>query len=171
VKKEPLSIELIQEIHRILTCGTYHEQRFIMNNERPGEFKKHDYITGVYVVGSSCEHVLEDMTNLINEVNSYMGKDILKAATYLHAKFEYIHPFADGNGRIGRTILNYYLMINNHPPLIVYDEDKYEYYNSLQEYDKTESLTSLFNFFKKETIKTWKKSLSLTESKKIKDKD
>lgn len=171
VKKEPLSIELIQEIHRILTCGTYHEQRFIMNNERPGEFKKHDYITGVYVVGSSCEHVLEDMTNLINEVNSYMGKDILKAATYLHAKFEYIHPFADGNGRIGRTILNYYLMINNHPPLIVYDEDKYEYYNSLQEYDKTESLTSLFNFFKKETIKTWKKNLSLAEDKKIKDKN
>ena len=46
VAKEPLSIELICAVHRALTEGTYDERRYIVNGERPGEFKKHDYVTG-----------------------------------------------------------------------------------------------------------------------------
>ena len=46
VAKEPLSIELICAVHRVLTEGTYDERRYIVNGERPGEFKKHDYVTG-----------------------------------------------------------------------------------------------------------------------------
>jgi hypothetical protein len=42
VKKEPLSVGLVKEIHRVLTEGTYDERRYIENEERPGEFKKHD---------------------------------------------------------------------------------------------------------------------------------
>lgn len=51
------------------------------------------------------------------ELNEFGGKDILLAA-YFHASFENIHPFADGNGQVGRTLLNYYLMIHNEPPVI-----------------------------------------------------
>ena len=160
IKKEPISIELIKEIHKILTGGTYDERKYIANEERPGEFKKHDYITGIHEVGSAVENVEEDMTALIEEVNVYGGTDILKAATYLHAMFEYIHPFADGNGRVGRTLLNYYLMTHNHPPLIVYDEDKHLYYECLQKYDETEELNPLYEFFKHETEKTWEKTLA-----------
>jgi Fic family protein len=160
VKKEPLSIELIKEIHKVLTGGTYDERRYIANEERPGQFKKHDYVTGVYEVGSAAEGVEKDMEELIAEVNEYNGPDFLKAAAYLHARFEDIHPFADGNGRVGRTLVNYYLMIHNHPPLIVYDEDKRLYYECLQKYDETEDLNSLYEFFKYETERTWKKALS-----------
>jgi len=161
VKKEPLSIELVKEIHQVLTGGTYDEHRYIANDERPGQFKKHDYVTGIHEVGSAVENVEKDITELIAEVNEYKGKDVLKAATYLHARFEYIHPFADGNGRVGRTLMNYYLIINNHPPLIVYDEDKRMYYECLEKYDQTEELNPLYEFFKYETEKTWKKALAL----------
>jgi Fic family protein len=106
-------------------------------------------------------NVEEDITELITEVNEYKGKDSLKAAAYLHAGFEYIHPFADGNGRVGRTLMNYYLMIHNHPPLIVYDENKGLYYECLQKYDETEELNPLYEFFKYETEKTWEKALAL----------
>ncbi|KXG42694.1 Fic family protein [Tepidibacillus decaturensis] len=161
VQKEPLSIELVKEIHKVLTSGTYDERRYIANLERPGEFKKHDYVTGFYEVGSAVENVEREMEELIAEVNDYEGKDALKAATYLHARFEFIHPFADGNGRVGRTLMNYYLMIHNHPPLIVYDEDKRIYYECLQKYDETEDLNPLYEFFKYEVEKTWEKTLAL----------
>lgn len=161
VKNEPLSIELVKEIHKVLTSGTYDERRYIENEERPGEFKKHDYVTGVHEVGSAAEDVEKDLTELIAEVNAYEGKDVLKAAAYFHARFEYIHPFADGNGRVGRTLMNYYLMTHNHPPLIVYNEDKRMYYECLQKYDEAEDLNPLYEFFKYETEKTWEKALAL----------
>ncbi|MDD3365517.1 MAG: Fic family protein [Syntrophomonas sp.] len=161
IQKEPLSVEIIREIHKVLTSGTYDGNRYIENEERPGEFKKHDYVTGLHEVGSSTEDVESDLIELINEINEYGGNDVLKAASYLHAKFEFIHPFADGNGRVGRTLLNYYLMINNHPPLIVYDEDKRLYYESLQKYDEDEELSALNEFFKYQVEKTWEKAMAL----------
>ncbi len=160
LKKDPLDIELVKEMHRVLTGGTYDEHRYIENEERPGEFKKHDYVTGVYNVGSAAEDVKNDLAELIAEVNAYEGGDVLKAAAYLHARFEYIHPFADGNGRVGRTLMNYYLMTHDHPPLIVYDEDKGLYYRCLQKYDEAEELSHLYEFFKYETEKTWAKALT-----------
>lgn len=164
VKKEPLAIDLVKEIHKVLTSGTYDERRYIANQERPGEFKKHDYVTGIHEVGSAVENVENDMRELITETNEYTGDAFLKVATYLHARFEYIHPFADGNGRVGRTIMNYYLMTHNHPPLIVFEEDKRIYYECLQKYDEIEDLNSLYEFFKYETEKTWKKTINLTDS-------
>lgn len=171
IKRNPLSIELIKEIHKVLTSGTYDEHRYIENEERPGEFKKHDYVTGIKEVGSAWEKVENDLTELIAEVNAYEGKNILKAATYLHARFEFVHPFADGNGRVGRTLMNYYLMIHSHPPLIIYDEDKHMYYECLQKYDETEDLNPLYEFFKYEIGKTWEKVLSLAESTKVEHKN
>ncbi|TGE39452.1 Fic family protein [Desulfosporosinus fructosivorans] len=163
VKKEPLSVELIREIHKVLTSGTYDERRYIENEERPGEFKKHDYVTGVHEVGSAADDVERDLTELIAEMNAYNGGDVVKAAAYLHARFEYIYPFADGNGRVGRTLLNYFLMTRDHPPLIVYDEEKRLYYECLQKYDEVEELKSLYEFLKYETEKTWEKALALAE--------
>ncbi len=159
VNKELLSIELIKEIHKVLTSGTYDESRYITNDERPGEFKKHDYVTGIHEVGSAVEMVEDDILNLLIEVNDYKGEDVIKAASYLHAVFEQIHPFADGNGRAGRAIMNYYLMLNNHPPLIIYDEDKRLYYECLQKFDEFGDLNSLYKFLRYETEKTWKKAL------------
>ena len=111
--KEPLSLSLVQTIHRTLTEGTYDERRYITNGERPGEFKKHDYVTGKNEVGSPPEAVADDLTELIEEVNAIGAQAPLKAGAYFHARFENIHPFADGNGRVGRTLLNYWLMINH----------------------------------------------------------
>jgi len=159
VSKEPLSAELAKEIHRALTMGTYDVKRYIERGERPGEYKKHDYVTGIHEVGADAKEVEGEMDLLIEEINAYGGDDILKAAAYFHARFEYIHPFADGNGRVGRTILNYLLMINNHPPLIIYDDDKRDYYAALQSYDESEEIEPLFGFLRLQCEKTWEKTL------------
>jgi len=170
INKQHISPELVKEIHRALTMGTYDERRYIDKGERPGEYKKHDYMTGINEVGSAAEDVEADMSALIDEMNAYAGDDVLKAAAYLHARFEYIHPFADGNGRTGRTILNYYLMIHNHPPLIIYDEDKREYYAALQKYDESEEIAPLYKFLRRQCEKTWLKTVELSDGNALKRK-
>lgn len=158
--REPITIELVKETHAILTAGTYDENRYIQQGERPGAFKKHDYVTGMEEVGSLPEDVEHDMQELLATLQELAGKDPLKTATYFHVRFEYIHPFADGNGRVGRTLLNYLLMTRDHPPLIVYDEDKRDYYAALEEYDRNEDYQPMYAFLKRETIRTWQKALA-----------
>lgn len=159
IARKPITIALIKETHAILTAGTYDETRYIQQGERPGAFKKHDYVTGMEEVGSLPEDVEHDMQELLATLQELAGKDPLKTATYFHVRFEYIHPFADGNGRVGRTLLNYLLMTRDHPPLIVYDEDKRDYYAALEQYDRNEDYQPMYAFLKKETIRTWEKAL------------
>lgn len=158
VKKEPLSVKLIKQVHFELAKGTYDERRYLDNEERPGEFKKHDYIVGINEVGADALNTEQEVSDLLDEINNYKGEDILKAAAYFHACFENIHPFADGNGRVGRTLLNYYLMINNHPPIIIFESDKKQYYKALEAFDTEEQLNPLYEFLKEQCIKTWNKN-------------
>lgn len=163
IQKEPLSISLILEIHRTLTEGTYDERRYLVNEERPGEFKKHDYVTGETEVGSSPEEVEADLLELLAEVNGIGKQSPFTAGAYFHARFENIHPFADGNGRVGRTLLNYWLMINNYPPMIIYEADKRSYYHALQMYDEQEIIDPLVAFFEKQTEKTWDRTMGFAD--------
>ena len=170
VAREPLSISLIREIHFELTKGTYDARRYIVNGERPGEFKHHDYVTGRHEVGSYPEDVEQDLQDLISEIIDNEGKDVLTIAAYLHACFENIHPFADGNGRVGRTLLNYYLLTHNVSPVIIYEEDRKEYYKSLERFDTDADLQPLKDFIVREQEKTWtrerRKAVSLKDVKK-----
>ncbi len=163
--RTPLSTGLIKKIHYELSKGTYDESRFA-KGERPGEFKKHDYVVGIMDVGSDAADAENELAGILEEVNSYSciagesdstgaGSDILKAAAYLHAGFENIHPFADGNGRVGRTVMNYYLMINGHPPIVIFEEDRKEYYKALEQFDRDEDLSPLIAFLILQTEKTW----------------
>ena len=160
VKKEKLSVDLIKEIHHELVKGTYDERRF-ERGERPGEFKKHDYVTGKNEVGSYPNEVEGDIRGLVTEINEIeINEDnCFMVAAYFHARFENIHPFADGNGRVGRTLLNYLNMINNIPPVIIYDEDKKYYYECLEKYDTDDDISSLEEFFEYELERTWQREL------------
>lgn len=166
IERTPLTEVLIQEIHRVLTSGTYDERRYLVNGERPGEYKKHDYVTGIHEVGAAVEDVASEMRELLEEVNGYTGDNILLPAAYLHARFEYIHPFADGNGRTGRTLLNYYLMTHGHPPIVIDSEDKRRYIEGLRTYDEQEDLQPLVTFLEEQTAKTWARAVEMEKGTK-----
>ena len=163
IAKEPITIELIKAAHEITTMGTYDDRRYFVLNERPGEFKKNDFVVGRHDVGSLPEMVETDMLELLQEISEVQNlsalEKVLKAATYFHAKFEYIHPFADGNGRVGRTMMNYFLMLLNHPPLIVFEDEKFKYYEALEQYAENEDVESLYVFFLHCLERTWYKIL------------
>ena len=156
VGKRPLDTELVLEVHRILTEGTYDERTYIENDERPGAFKKHDYVVGISDTGYPPEEVAGAVAALIDEVNGADSSDILTIAAYFHAKFEFIHPFADGNGRTGRTLLNYFFMINGFPPTVIYAEEKLRYSVALEAYDATETIDPLKEIIAEGAVKAWR---------------
>lgn len=151
--------EFLKEIQMILTNGTYDERRYQIG-ERPGEYKHHDYVTGKNEVGASVEDVQEEVCELLDELTDIDDKNALVAAAYFHAKFENIHPFSDGNGRVGRLLMNYILLIHNHPPITIYEEDRKDYYDALEKFDEELELNRLMDFLKSQLVKTWEKQLN-----------
>ena len=132
--------------------------------ERPGEYKRHDYVTGREEVGASPEDVADEVRELLEELRSVASEIVLTAAAYFHAKFENIHPFADGNGRVGRLAMNYPLVLHGHPPIIIHEEDRTEYYVALEAWDARQELAPLREFLIRQTQKTWEKQIARVEN-------
>jgi len=85
----------------------------------------------------------------------------LVLAAILHNQFEHIHPFQDGNGRVGRLLLNFILLKSRYPPINIMLEDRREYYQTLQEYSRRDDLKPTLKFL----IKQYKKTLKEVSTK------
>lgn len=157
-EKRAVDETLVKEFQFKLTNNTYDTRRYRLG-ERPGEYKKHDYVTGREEVGAAPEDVAEEMSELLREVQDIPDDKVLTAAAYFHAKFENIHPFADGNGRTGRLLMNYILVIHHHPPVVIHEEDRLGYFNALEAWDTALELAPLIEFLKSQTVKTWQKQI------------
>ena len=166
--KHPLDESLILKFQYQLTQNTYDSRRWQLG-ERPGKYKLHDYVTGKNEIGAAPEDVPEEMNELLGELKEELQnispENILTAAAYFHAKFENIHPFADGNGRCGRLAMNYLLVLHGHPPITIHEEDRLDYYTALEAWDVQQELEPLCLFLRTQTEKTWQKQLTRKESR------
>lgn len=163
-EQRPLSLGLIQEMHYEIAKGTYDERRWELG-ERPGELKKSDrWGVGLHDVAAPASQVESDLQEDIDELSETGSSKPLVAAAWFHARFEDIHPFADGNGRTGRALMNYYLISNGHPPIIIYEEDRAAYYAALDKFDTVGDLSPLIGFLKEQTTKTWRPSVERYET-------
>lgn len=160
----PLDEDFIKEVQKRLTYATYDKRRYQLG-ERPGEYKHHDYVTGRAEVGAAPEDVSAELSELLEELQGISPDNALVAAAYFHAKFENIHPFADGNGRTGRLAMNYFLLLHDHPPIIIHQEDRKDYFSALEAWDQKQSLELLCRFLRTQTVKTWEKQLHRQEEK------
>ncbi len=161
----PVDEALIKEFQSLLTKNTCDIRRWQLG-ERPGEYKRHDYVTGREEIGAPPEDVKEEMDELLDDLRDFPPEKILTVAAFFHAKFENIHPFADGNGRTGRLVMNYLLVLNDHPPIIIHEEDRKSYYDALEAWDRSQDLEPMRVFLKEQTVKTWEKQITGAEKKK-----
>lgn len=161
-KRRKLDEYFVMELHRRLTQNTYDTRRWQIG-ERPGEYKRHDYVTGKEEIGAASEDVAEEMEELLAELTEISNDKALTAAAYFHAKFENIHPFADGNGRTGRLAMNYFLIMHEHPPIIIHEDDRKDYYTALEAWDIRQDLDVLCSFLREQTAKTWEKQIARME--------
>ena len=159
----PLDEGLVKEFQKRLTLNTYDTRRYQLG-ERPGEYKKHDYVTGRNEIGAAPDDVAEEMRELLDELHDIPADKLLRAAAYYHVKFENIHPFADGNGRTGRITMNYFLVLNGHPPVTIHQEDRKDYYTALEAWDERQELQPMEAFLRDQTVKTWAKQIERSEA-------
>ena len=129
IADKKLTEKMIKDFHKILKEGTSDsiKEWFIV-----GDYKKLPNEVGSLKT-TEPKNVERDMKKLLewyNSINQITIKDIIE----FHAKFEKIHPFQDGNGRIGRIIAFKECLKNNIVPFIILDNEKLFYYRGLNEY-------------------------------------
>lgn len=121
----------------------------LMNGVRPdaGLYRRHGVrIMGVYVPTANYLKIPQLMAKWLLEVNKPTN-DIIAKVARTHASFEQIHPFADGNGRIGRLLALAVLLKHNYAPAIIRQENKRRYSLYLNQAQLKNSFSHLENFF------------------------
>ena len=132
VAKEELTEEMIKEFHKILKTGTSDSKKEWFN---VGEYKKLPNTIG-NIKTSSPKDVQKNMEKLLNWYKS-IKKVTIEDIIEFHFRFENIHPFQDGNGRVGRIIAFKECLKNNIVPFIILDKDKAFYIRGLNEYQNS----------------------------------
>ena len=130
VADKKLTEKVIKEFHKILKEGTSDSRVEWFN---VGEYKQRANTIGNGVKTTSPNNVEKDMSKLMDWYNS-LKQVTVKELIEFHYRFESIHPFQDGNGRIGRIIMFKECLKNNIIPFIIKDADKLFYYRGLKEY-------------------------------------
>jgi len=136
-KKEKVDEILVLKLHSIL-----------MNGVRPdaGVYRNHGVrITGVNLPTANYMSVPKLIPEVMAHINE-KTKDIVALCAGVHSKFEQIHPFGDGNGRVGRLLMNAILLGANFAPAIIRQEQKQLYYTYLYKAQTKKDQSQLEDF-------------------------
>ena len=141
--KENITVDLIKRLHLICFKRTKHFAGKLRNVNvviRDGQGN---------IVHQGAP--IETVRGLLEELCTWYKKHRKKyppllLAAVVHNQFEKIHPFQDGNGRVGRLLLNYVLLQHKYPPINILLRDRGKYYTCLQEYDRKNDIKSTLKF-------------------------
>jgi len=148
--EKPLSNELIKEFHRILKTGTSDATKDWFG---VGEWKKlPNEVGGIETtLPKNVESEMDKLNHWYNSLKKIQFETIVE----YHYKFEKIHPFQDGNGRVGRLIMFRECLKNNITPFIIDDNHKQFYYRGLQQFDTIKEFLIDTCLSAQDTYKTW----------------
>ncbi len=122
-KKEKITENLLLKWHRDIFGET--------KGDIAGKFRTYLVRVGSYL-SPDWQDIKKLMQDLIRFIYQNKKMNPVELAGRVHYKFEKIHPFGDGNGRIGRLLVNYILWHNNYPMLIIEYKKRKSYYKALQ---------------------------------------
>lgn len=137
----------LKNLHRLVN-------RDIETEETLGKYKEvQNYIDDMYT--SSFLFVEEKMDKLLKWImQAYLKVDDFEVAFQSHAQFELIHPFVDGNGRVGRLLLNWILMYKSLKPLAIHVKKRKDYLSALENAQKGK-VEAICKFCLKEYLKQY----------------
>jgi Fic family protein len=144
-----LDKETILLLHRMLIGG--------IDDKIAGRFRtSHEYVRIGSHIAPAPEHIEQLLDNLLADYESSHDEYFLDRISRFHLEFERIHPFVDGNGRIGRVLINMQLMLHGYPSVIIRNKGKRDHYypafQSYQDSKATEKLDSLLSLSLMESL-------------------
>lgn len=159
-KDQQLNLDVMLLLHKMLLSN--------IRDDVAGRFR----IEGEWVrVGN---HIAPDPTLIVDHLkkmfSSYYaspGIHIIKRIARQHLTFEHIHPFIDGNGRIGRVINNYNLLREGYVPINIKFIDRKSYYSAFQEFDSNGKTSIMEEIVGKALTNSYHKRLAYLEGKEI----
>ena len=175
----PISLRFIREIHKKLMDGAR-----ATHFADPGEFRKsQNWIGGTNLANATFIPVPDtEMGSKLNDLENFIHNETLTlpiiSIAYAHAQFETIHPFLDGNGRVGRLLITFLLMkkgVLEKPVLFLsayFKKHKKVYYDKLSGYHDNGDVFEWIEFFLDGVIETAKEAIETSSKiRKIRDKD
>ena len=159
--KERLSTGLVLSIHSLLMSG--------IRDDIAGRFRSgKEWVRVGSHLGANPAFVSELMSELVDSYYQNETDYFLDKIAYFHAEFESIHPFMDGNGRMGRVLINQQLALSGYPPIIIQSKSKNtDYYPLFDEYTKTNRYDGFTELFALLLIESLHKRMTLLSSSKI----
>ncbi|MBX2930691.1 MAG: Fic family protein [Chitinophagaceae bacterium] len=159
--KQKLTVALILDLHKMLLTN--------IDDKVAGRFRSgKEWVRVGNHLGANPSFVSSLMQELTTEYNSNKADYFLDKIAHFHAEFETIHPFVDGNGRLGRVLINLQLMNMRLPPIIIQNKSKNkEYYPLFTKYPVTlnfNGFTQLFALLLQEALH---KRITMLTAKKI----
>ncbi len=182
-KKIPLTEVFIRELHKILLKESYYTSAKSLDGVLTkkkieiGQYKTSpNHVqtkTGEMFYFASPEETPAKMNDLMNWLKQEEEKKVhpLIIATGFHYKFVRIHPFDDGNGRMGRILMNLILMKHGYLPAIIEMNLRDKYINSLEIADTTGSYSDLIEFIGESLIKSMNIMLKAINGESIENED
>ncbi|MEK6820200.1 MAG: Fic family protein [Nanoarchaeota archaeon] len=147
--KVNLSLKLMRDLHKIV---------FENSKSFAGKFREKGVEVGVrdgegniIHLGAPSSRVISLLTELVKWYNKNRKKlPPIVLASVVHNQFEYIHPFEDGNGRVGRLLLNNILLKHKLPPVNISFKNRKKYYQTLRDFQKTGNIRPTIELILKE---------------------
>jgi Fic family protein len=156
--ESPFDEALLKEVNRLVT---EHTLSYRAPGAVAGEYTREDMAAGDTVFGDH-EELIARIPKLMESTRRAIadGQHPLVVAAKWHGYYEYLHPFRDGNGRTGRLLSNFILLLAGHPLLIIRLEDRSEYISALKQIRTEGTDEHLVAFFFKTAIHRMKSELA-----------
>lgn len=159
-KESELSFDIILSLHKMLISN--------IRDEIAGRFRNKDewVRVGNHLAPNPLE-VIDRLQKVLTEYDSNTSESIIKRIAKFHLGFEYVHPFVDGNGRIGRVLNNYLLVRGGYVPINIKFIDRSMYYDAFREFQTKNDTKIMESIVAKALTNSYYKRLAYLENKKI----
>lgn len=159
-KEQELNSDVILSLHKMLMAN--------IRDEIAGKFRREgEYVRVGSHVAPAPQEIHHSLEKMFAEYNAASHENIIKRIARLHLAFEYLHPFMDGNGRIGRVVNNYLLVREGFVPINIKFVDRLKYYNGFREFDLKGKAGIMEEIVGKALANSYHKRLAYLEGKKI----